>query len=154
MIASEGLPVEVACRVLSVSCAGFYAWRFRATLSKDDTSRVADRRDPRDPRSVIRQLRREARACRACARPRHLRWPQRGRDADAARQHRRPQGPASVAGVPGAPTADDLVDRIFIRGRPNQLWVTDITEHPIREGKVYWAVVLDAFSRRVVGWSI
>ena len=29
MIASEGLPVEVACRVLSVSCAGFYAWRFR-----------------------------------------------------------------------------------------------------------------------------
>jgi len=56
--------------------------------------------------------------------------------------------------VPGAPTADDLVDRIFIRGRPNQLWVTDITEHRIREGKVYWAVVLDAFSRRVVGWSI
>ena len=37
---------------------------------------------------------------------------------------------------------------------PNQLWVTDITEHPTREGKVYCAVVLDAFSRRVVGWSI
>ena len=34
------------------------------------------------------------------------------------------------------------------------LWVTDITEHPTREGKVYCAVVLDAFSRRVVGWSI
>ena len=37
---------------------------------------------------------------------------------------------------------------------PNQLWVTDITEHPTREGKVYCAVVLDAYSRRVVGWSI
>jgi putative transposase len=34
------------------------------------------------------------------------------------------------------------------------LWVTDITEHPTREGKVYCAVVLDSFSRRVVGWSI
>ena len=37
---------------------------------------------------------------------------------------------------------------------PNQLWVTDITEHPTREGKVYCAVVLDTYSRRVVGWSI
>ena len=38
--------------------------------------------------------------------------------------------------------------------RPDQLWVTDITEHPTREGKVYCAVVLDVYSRRVVGWSI
>ena len=37
---------------------------------------------------------------------------------------------------------------------PNQLWVTDITEHPTREGKVYCCVVLDTYSRRVVGWSI
>ena len=36
----------------------------------------------------------------------------------------------------------------------DQLWVTDITEHPTREGKVYCAVVLDVCSRRVVGWSI
>ncbi len=43
---------------------------------------------------------------------------------------------------------------MFVRERPNRLWVTDITEHPTREGKVYCAVVLDAFSRRVVGWSI
>lgn len=48
----------------------------------------------------------------------------------------------------------DLVDRNFTRSAPNQLWVTDITEHPIREGKVYCAVVLDVHSRRVVGWSI
>jgi putative transposase len=57
-------------------------------------------------------------------------------------------------GIPGTPTAEDLVDRQFRRGRPNELWLTDITEHPTREGKVYCAVVLDAFSRRVVGWSI
>jgi transposase InsO family protein len=48
----------------------------------------------------------------------------------------------------------DLVDRRFARSAPNQLWVTDITEHPTVEGKVYCAVVLDAHSRRVVGWSM
>ena len=37
---------------------------------------------------------------------------------------------------------------------PDRLWVTDITEHPTREGKLYCCVVLDTFSRRVVGWSI
>lgn len=70
---------------------------------------------------------------------------------------------AEIRGLPGSrrprpkhqtPTAADLVNRDFTRTAPNQLWVTDITEHPIREGKVYCAVVLDTFSRKVVGWSI
>jgi transposase InsO family protein len=51
-------------------------------------------------------------------------------------------------------TFEDLVQRNFTRDAPDQLWVTDITEHPTREGKVYCCVVLDAHSRRVVGWSI
>jgi putative transposase len=51
-------------------------------------------------------------------------------------------------------TTADLVERRFDRPAPDQLWVTDITEHPTREGKVYCCVVLDVFSRRVVGWSI
>lgn len=50
--------------------------------------------------------------------------------------------------------ATDLVERDFDRNGPNQLWVTDITERPTREGKVYCCVVLDTYSRRVVGWSI
>jgi putative transposase len=51
-------------------------------------------------------------------------------------------------------TISDLVRRNFHRDGPNQLWVTDITEHPTREGKVYCCVVIDAWSRRVVGWAI
>jgi transposase InsO family protein len=50
--------------------------------------------------------------------------------------------------------ATDLVRREFTVTAPNRLWMTDITEHPTREGKVYCCVVLDAFSRKVVGWSI
>ena len=51
-------------------------------------------------------------------------------------------------------TEEDLVQRNFVVDRPNTLWLTDITEHPTREGKVYCCVVLDAYSRKVVGWAI
>ncbi len=70
---------------------------------------------------------------------------------------------ADIRGVTGRPrwrrsrpelVSADLVDRNFARSGPNQLWVTDITEHHTRDGKVYCAVVLDTYSRRVVGWSI
>ena len=56
--------------------------------------------------------------------------------------------------VPVAITATDLVRRLFRPGRAGQAVVTDITEHPTREGKLYCCVVIDTFSRRVVGWSI
>ena len=68
-----------------------------------------------------------------------------------------------LAGLPGrpksrkianSPTAVDLVNRDFARTEANRQWLTDITEHRTREGKVYCPVVLDAFSRPVVGWSI
>ena len=49
--------------------------------------------------------------------------------------------------------ATDLVERNFAR-EGHRLSVTDITEHPTREGKVYCCVVLDIYSRRVVGWAI
>ena len=52
------------------------------------------------------------------------------------------------------PVATDLVEREFSRFGPSQLWVTDITEHHTREGKVYCAVILDVYARRVVGLSI
>lgn len=51
-------------------------------------------------------------------------------------------------------TVTDPVRRDFRRAGPNELWVTDITEHPTREGKLYCCVVIDTYSRRVVGWAI
>lgn len=55
---------------------------------------------------------------------------------------------------PKAALSDDLVNRQFTVDRPDVLWVGDVTEHPTTEGKVYLATVIDAFSRRVVGWPI
>jgi putative transposase len=54
----------------------------------------------------------------------------------------------------GARQAPDLVDRNFTADRPDQLWVADITFIPTWTGFLYLAVVLDAFSRRIVGWSM
>ncbi|MFD8766261.1 DDE-type integrase/transposase/recombinase [Streptomyces mirabilis] len=71
--------------------------------------------------------------------------------------------PSGLHGLPGnrrprtkhlTPSVADLVERNFTRQARDQLWVTDITERPTFEGKVYCAVVLATFSRRVVGWSI
>ncbi len=51
-------------------------------------------------------------------------------------------------------TSSDLVNRDFTATAANQLWVTDITEHPTTEARVYTCVVLDAYSRKAVGWAI
>ena len=56
--------------------------------------------------------------------------------------------------TPSFATALHLVERKFERGAPDELLVTGITEHPTREEMLSSAVVLDTFSRRVVGWSI
>ncbi len=63
-------------------------------------------------------------------------------------------GPARIKRLKGVATADDLVNRKFHRLALNELWVTDITEHPTREGKIYCAAVLDACSRKIIGWAI
>ncbi len=153
-MAAEGLPVEVACGVLGVSESGYYAWRSRAPsirmirhawLTELIRKVHADTRGVYGYRRVhaeltlghglavgheaVYRLMRRAGIEGICGRPRYRR-------------------------IPNMPTAGDLVDRQFHRDEPDRLWVTDITEHPTREGKVYCAVVLDVFSRRVVGWSI
>jgi len=56
--------------------------------------------------------------------------------------------------VAGRPVAPDRLQRNFTADRPNQKWVADITYIPTREGWLYLAVVMDLFSRRIVGWSM
>ena len=153
-MAAEGIPVGVACRVLSVSVSGYYDWRSRPPSAR--TIRHAWLTD------LITEVHQRARgvygARRVHAELRLGRGIVVGHNAVELLMRR-----AGLAGVTGRPkwrhakpdqVAADLVDRNFARTKPNQLWVTDITEHPTREGKLYCAVVLDAYSRRVVGWSI
>jgi putative transposase len=53
-----------------------------------------------------------------------------------------------------AAPAPDLLDRDFVAGRPNRVWLADITYVPTREGFLYLAFILDTHSRRIVGWSM
>lgn len=153
-MAGDGLPVQVCCRMLRVSESGFYAWRTRAPSAR--TLRHAWLTE------VIAQVHTASRgtygARRVHAELTLGRGLGVGQNAVALLMHR-----AGLKGLPGnrryrprpdTPTAADLADRHFARGEPDQLWLTDITEHPTREGKIYCAVVLDTYSRRVVGWSI
>ncbi len=55
---------------------------------------------------------------------------------------------------PGPPVHDDRVQRDFTATVPNQLWLTDITEHPTAEGKLYLCAVKDVYSGRIVGYSM
>src|SRR3954462_13956932 len=55
---------------------------------------------------------------------------------------------------PGPPVHDDLVERQFAAEQPDQLWLTDISEHPTGKGKLYLCAVKDACSTRIVGYSI
>jgi putative transposase len=50
--------------------------------------------------------------------------------------------------------AENILDREFNPDKPNQVWVSDITYVRTREGFLYVAIVLDLFSRRIVGWSM
>ncbi len=55
---------------------------------------------------------------------------------------------------PGPPVHDDLVERDFTAASPNELCLTDITEHPTAEGKLYLCAVKDVYSGRIVGYSM
>lgn len=153
-IAAEGFPIRVVCRVLQVSPSGFYEWAHRPASMRtlEDAHLV----------NVIRDIHAGSRGTYGSARVHaELRMGLgirvgRKRVERLMREHR-------IAGVhrrkfrrgrPHPAVHADLVKRDFTADAPDRLWVTDITQHRTSEGWVYCAVVLDVFSRRVVGWSI
>lgn len=153
-LADDRMPVAVACRLLGVSKAGFYEWRDRPPSARE-TANIELTATIREIHAMSRGsygsplVHKELTMGRAmrCSRKRIERLM---RHADLHGSYRR-KGHRTK---PLPATHDDLVERRFAVDRPNKLWVTDITEHPTLQGKVYAAVVLDAFSRRVIGLSI
>jgi transposase InsO family protein len=157
-IASERgiLPVGRACRLLKVSASEYYAWlkRVEAPAKRDDSELVAQiqevfahsRGTYGSPR-VTAALRQRGVVCN------------RKRVARLMRQHhlvakhrrRRARTTDSVHRLPVAP---NHLNREFSAARPNEKWVTDITYIDTAEGCLYLALVLDIFSRKVVGWAM
>ena len=156
--ACDDLPVATCCRVMRVSTSGFYAWQAEPVRSKDlDDAYLSDtivdiwtmsRRSYGSPR-VHAELRLGQDVCCSCKRASSGSCARLG-SAGIHRRRRRGCTKRDLAAQP----SDDLVKLSFDPAEPDRLWVMDVTEHPTYYGKAYLAVVLDAFSRRVVGWSI
>jgi putative transposase len=150
-------PVAAMARVLGVSKAGFYAWLHRpqsahaeadaALLKRIKTVHASSRQTYGAPR-VHAELRNHG---QAHGRKRIARMM---RDAGLVGASHRHGGPTTTRRDKDARPAPDLVDRNFTAAAPNQLWVADITYVPTAVGFLYLAVVLDAWSRKIVGWSM
>lgn len=153
-LAADGIPVTVTCRVLNIARQPYYRWLHRPVTNADwDQAHVANavfdaHRD--DPEFGYRFLADEVRHGGTAACDRTV-W-----------RHCAANGWWSSFGKPkagkkskvGAPAHDDLVQRVFKAEEPNQLWLTDITEHRTAEGKLYLCAIKDVYSNRIVGYSI
>jgi transposase InsO family protein len=153
-LADTGIPVDRCCQVLGVSRQGYYRYKRRATSPTQLrrqwlTGLIREVHVASRGTYGYRRIHAEltmAMDVRVSSRLVSVLMTQAG-------IYGLP-GPARVKRLRGIVTSDDLVNRKFHRLRPTELWMTDITEHPTREGKLYCAAVMDAFSRRIIGWSI
>ncbi len=148
-------PVRTMCAVLEVSASGYYAWRDRPESARARANRAlaADiRRVHADSRAVYGSPRVHA-ALRAEGRRvgvHRVARLMRHHGIQGRHKRRRPRTTDSNHSLPVAP---NLLDRRFAAPAPNRVWLADITYIPTAEGWLYLAVVLDMFSRRVVGWA-
>lgn len=153
-LAADGVPVAVTCRVLKLARQPYYRW-LREPIADSEVVAAyranalfdAHRDDPEFGHRLLADEARDAgepmadrTAWRICA---DNGW------WSAFGKRKRGKGKR-----PGPPVHDDLVGRDFTADAPNELWLTDITEHRTGEGKLYLCAIKDVFSNRIVGYSI
>jgi putative transposase len=150
--------VRVMCRVLGVSTSGYYSWRDRplsARRQADEELTATITAIHRASRGIYGSPRVHAELADDhgvfCGRKRVARLM---RAAGLVGCHRRRGVRTTVRAASGEEEAVDLVKRVFGAEGIDQIWVADITYVPSWQGFLYLAVVLDARSRRVVGWSM
>jgi len=157
MTANQAMfPIQTMCKSFGVSRSGFYAWRERAPSARS----VAD------AELMVRIKAIHAGSRETYGDPRiHAELADEGICVGRKRVERLMKA-AAIVGVSRRKVsrttfrdkrvrpACDLVDRNFYADNPNRLWVADITYVPTWAGFLYLAVVLDAFSRRIVGWAM
>jgi putative transposase len=150
--------VSLLCSVLGVTRAGFYAWKRRSPSARE-------RRD-RELMELIVEIHCGSRATYGMPRIRAELHDDHGIHIGRKRVvrlmkrlgiegvSRRGKRPLTTTKAAQTAAAEDLVRRQFQASGPDRLWVADITYVPTREGYLFLAAVIDAFSRRCVGWSM
>jgi putative transposase len=149
-------PVATMCRLLGVPAGGYHAWRRRPPSARAQADAILLKR--------IAEIHAASRGTYGVPRI-HAELSAEGRRVGRKRVARlmrtaglrgvsRRKGPRTTLRQQGARPAPDLVERDFSAPAPDRLWVADITYIATWAGFLYLAVVLDAFSRRVVGWAM
>jgi transposase InsO family protein len=150
-------PVRIMCDALSVSASGYYAWRSRPESARkianrgllDDIQRVhAHHRERYGAPRIHAELRAEGQIISRKRIERVMR--RHGIRARAPRRYR----VCTTESKHSLLVAANLLDQNFVAERPNQVWLADITYIPTGEGWLYLAVILDLFTRKVVGWAM
>jgi putative transposase len=154
-LAAEGIPVRLTCGVLGHSTQAYYAWLARPVSQRELqdaylTNVLLDAHAD-DPEFGYRFLADELEHAghqvgergvwRLCSQQKL--W------STTVGKGRRGSGK-----TPGPAVHDDLLQRDFTASAPDQVWLTDITEHPTSQGKVYCCAIKDVFSNRIVGYAI
>ena len=152
-LAADGVPVAVTCRVLGFSKQAFFKWRACPVSKRDwddaQLTNAAIDAHLDDPPFGYRFIADEIRAAGLTASDRRI-W-------RLCSQQRIWSVFAKKRGLnrkAGPPVHDDRLKRVFIAPDIDKVWLTDISEHPTSEGKLYLCEVKDACSRRIVGYSI
>jgi transposase InsO family protein len=150
-------PIQRMCRVLAVQRSGYYAWRHRtqSTRAQANQALVAliaeehsqSRKTYGSPRVQV-VLQRKGVVCG------HNRVARLMRLHGIVALPRRRYHPRTTQRQPGVVPAPNRLNQDFSASRPNQKWVCDFTYIETAEGWLYLAVVLDLFSRKVIGWAM
>ena len=149
-------PVATQCRLLDVSTSGYYAWQRRGMSARAEADR--------ELLSMIQAIHASSHGTYGAPRI-HAELGAQGVRVGRKRVARlmrsvalagvsRRKRPHTTVRSRGTAKAPDLVQRQFTAEAPDRLWVADITYVPTRAGFLYLAVVVDVFSRRVVGWAM
>jgi len=147
-------PLTVLCQVLEVSRSGYYDFLTKPTRASDQAVLAQVRRLHLASRRSYGQRR----LCRALRAEGMLvgRWRTRTlmRQAEVRVKGQRPWVPRTTESAHALPVAPNHLNRQFMVPAPNRVWASDITYLPTQEGWLYLAVVVDLFSRKIVGWAI
>jgi transposase InsO family protein len=150
-------PITVLCKVLQVRRSGFYAWCERGGESTRDR---ADQQLGLEVRAVFQEhkgrygsprVHRELRKQRDDVGRHRVARLMREQDL---RARPRPKFVRTTDSSHSQPTAANVLARNFTTDAPDRVWAGDVTYLPTREGWLYLAVLLDLYSRRVVGWAL
>jgi len=155
----DSFPVTVMCAVLEVSSSGYYAWRDRplspraqrhAQIQQAVQQVHAQSHGIYGSHKIARELEERPDLESACRNT----VAQAMRELGLKSRITRAFTPTTTQADPTKQPAPNRLAQDFTAAAPNRKWVTDITYLPTAEGWVYLAVVLDLFSRKVVGWAL